>query len=318
PDGMPPLSDTDLVALAAGASQNAAMTARLELYPRGLDPKKALRLAQAASYLGEPGLEPGRLRDRVLARFPELTNLPDPGQLRKLLQDMGHTVNVVIRPDGSNWYVIPGGTLAGSWSSTKSPASLAGDSEASARAEARQRLLAAAGLGGFLAITTRLAETARVRDELTALADVSGVHVTELFLATLREIVRDRGKPRWESVLAADAADAATPAQAGFARLVETVWEQLDQHVRRLPGTVLLHDATPLARYAGGIPLLTRLAASARQADEAPHGLWLLCPMDDPRRPALLDDQTVATLGENEQLVVRPASPASTPIRRAS
>ena len=115
------------------------MTARLELYPRSLDPKKALRLAQAASYLGEPGLEPNRLRDRVLARFPELANLPDPGQLRKLLQEMGHTVNVVPGPDGNNWYVIPGGTLAGSWSSVRIPTSTAGHAKASAMAETRQR-----------------------------------------------------------------------------------------------------------------------------------------------------------------------------------
>ena len=79
-----------------------------------------------------------------------------------------------------------------------------------------------------------------------------------------------------------------------------------------MAGTVMLHDATPLARYAGGIQLLSRLAGAARQADEAPHGLWLLCPMDDPRKPALLDEQIVATLGENEQLVVRPAGLAST------
>ena len=162
PDGMPPLSDTDLVSLAAGASQDAAMTARLELYPRSLDPRKALRLAQAASYLGEPGLEPNRLRDRVLARFPELADLPDPGQLRKLLQDMGHTVNVTRDADGITRYVIPGGALAGSWSSTRGPTSMAGYAQATAMAETRQRLLAAAEHGGFLAITTRLAEIAPV------------------------------------------------------------------------------------------------------------------------------------------------------------
>ncbi|MGI8447168.1 MAG: hypothetical protein ACR2MP_08330, partial [Streptosporangiaceae bacterium] len=317
PDGMPPLPDTDLVSLAASASQDAAMTARLELYPRSLDPRKALRLAQAASYLGEPGLEPARLRDRVLARFPELADLPDPGQLRKLLQKLGHTVNVTRDADGITRYVIPGGTLAGTWSSTRTPTSMAGYTGASATAETRQRLLAAAEHGGFFAITTRLAETAPVREELTALAGVSPANMTELFLTTLREIVRERGKPPWGSVLAADAANATPAAQAGFGRLLDAVWERLDKHIRATPGTVLLHDATPLARYAGGIRLLSRLAAAARQADESPHGLWLLCPMDDPRKPALLDEQTVATLGENEQLVVRPASQASTG-RRAS
>ena len=80
---------------------------------------------------------------------------------------------------------------------------------------------------------------------------------------------------------------------------------------------MLLHDATPLARYAGGTQFLSRLVADARQADETPHGLWLLCPMDDPRKPAVLDELTVPALGENEQIVVRRGVTAST-ARRAS
>ncbi len=317
PDGMPPFSDTDLVTLAVGASQDAAMTARLELYPRNLDPKKALRQAQAASYLGEPGLEPDKLRARVLARFPELARLPEPGQLRKLLQDMGHMVNVVSGADGITRYVIPGGTLAGSWSSTRGPNSMARPAEAATIAETRLRLLAATERGGFLAITTRLPETASVCAELSALTSVNTVNVADVFLAALRDIVTQRGKPRWESVLAADRADAPLPAQTGFGRLLDAVWERLYKQFRSLPGTVLLHDATPLARYVGGTQLLSRLAANARQADEAPHGLWLLCPMDDPRKPALLDEQTVTALGENEQIVVRPGVTTSI-ARRAS
>ena len=317
PDGMPPFSDTDLVTLAVGASQDAAMTARLELYPRNLDPKKALRQAQAASYLGEPGLEPDKLRARVLARFPELARLPEPGQLRKLLQDMGYTVNVVPGTDGITRYVIPGGTLAGSWSSTRGPKSIARPAEASTIAETRLRLIAATERGGFLAVTTRLPETTSVCAELSALTSVSTMNVSDVFLTALRDIVAQRGKPRWESVLAADTADAPMPAQTGFGRLLDAVWERLDKQIRSLPGTVLLHDATPLARYTGGTQFLSRLAANARQADEVPHGLWLLCPMDDPRKPALLDEQTVAALGENEQIVVRPGITAST-ARRAS
>jgi len=317
PDGMPPFSDTDLVTLAVGASQDAAMTARLELYPRNLDPKKALRQAQAASYLGEPGLEPDKLRARVLARFPELARLPEPGQLRKLLQDMGYTVNVVPGADGMTRYVIPGGTLAGSWSSTRGPKSIARPAEASTIAETRLRLIAATEHGGFLAVTTRLPETASVCAELSALTSVSTVNVADVFLAALREIVAQRGKPRWESVLAADTVDAPLPARTGFGRLLDTVWGRLDKQIRSRPGTVLLHDATPLARYAGGTQFLSRLVADARQADETPHGLWLLCPMDDPRKPAVLDELTVPALGENEQIVVRPGVTAST-ARRAS
>ena len=52
---------------------------------------------------------------------------------------------------------------------------------------------------------------------------------------------------------------------------------------------MLLHDATPLARYTGGLELLARLAVGARDAAESPHGLWLLCPMEDPQGFPLLD-----------------------------
>ena len=56
--GPVPLSDTDLVALAAAASANAAVTGRLELYPRDLSPERALKLSQVVSYLSAP-LSPG-------------------------------------------------------------------------------------------------------------------------------------------------------------------------------------------------------------------------------------------------------------------
>ena len=312
---MQPLSDTDLVSLAAGASQDAAMTARLELYPRSLDPRKALRLAQAASYLGEPGLEPNRLRDRVLARFPELADLPDPGQLRKLLQDMGHTVNVTRDADGITRYVIPGGALAGSWSSTRGPTSMAGypgdrdgGNQAAAAGRRRARWFP--------------------RDHHQAGGDRTGPRGAGS--ASRRQLVqRDRSVPRRATRDRQGTRQAALgerargrrrrrdARRAGRVGLLDAVWERLDKQVRAMPGTVMLHHATPLGRYAGGIQLLSRLAAYARQADEAPYGLWLLCPMDDPRKPALLDEQTVATLGENEQLVVRPAAAAST-TRRAS
>jgi serine/threonine protein kinase len=306
PEGMPPLSDIDLISLAAGASRNAAVTARLELYPRDLDAKKALTQSGVLSHLGQPGIEPGQLRDRVLARFPELARLPAPGQLRTLLREMGHQVEVVTDDRGVTRYVLPGssgtsvlGTTSSGWRSL-----ITSPSGVSPRAEALRRLITSIDHGGFLAVKAKLPQAAAVRDELRALSGVTPLHVTEVFVAALREIVGARGKPRWETVLAADTADASPAARTGFGRLLDEMWAELDARIRALDGVVLLHDATPLARYTGGMELLTRLAATARQADEPPHGLWLLCPMDDPSRPALLDGQTVSALGENEQVTV--------------
>jgi hypothetical protein len=82
---------------------------------------------------------------------------------------------------------------------------------------------------------------------------------------------------------------------------------------------VLLHDATPLARYTGGADLLARLAAAARQADEAPYGLWLLCPMPDPAGQPRLDNLTVGVIpGDTEQVVIPSGLVIPNGSRRAS
>ncbi len=303
PPGMLPLSDTDMISLAAAASRNTAVTARLELYPRDLDPKKALELAQVTGYLGEPGIEPAKLRDRVLARFPELEGLPAPDELRTLLGSMvGRDIEVKQDDQGVVRYLLPGGTLTSGWNSPRSPGT--GPSSGAQGDVVSQRLGTAQERGGFLAVKTYLWQAGRVREKLLSLPGVVGVDVTEMFVRTLREVVAERGKPRWETVVAADTADASPAARTGFGRLVDEAWERLDGHIRSAEGIVLLHDATPLARYPGGMDLLTRLASAARQSGVRPHGLWLLCPMDAPRSPALLDAETVSVLGENEQLAM--------------
>ena len=292
PAGMPALADTDLVALAVGASKDAAMTARLELYPRSLSPARALQLSQAASYLADPGIEPDQLRERVLARFPALANnLPEPGELRKILIGLGHRVDVTIGADGKQRYRVPGGTLVPAWSSTRGATSLSRDGNAWREAEARLRT--AIQRGGFLVVKCRVNEAVAVTAELARMDGVTSAPIARLFVSALRDLVTHRGKPRWESVLAADSPDAAPTAQVGFGKLVDTAWEKIGAHVRAQPEVVLLHDATPIARYPGGMELLTRLASGARQADEPPHGPWLLCPMEDPRQPALLSPRAL-------------------------
>ncbi len=73
PDGMAPLADTRLVALASAASRGALVSPRLELYPRGFDLVTALRAAQAgAGVRHKVGITVEDLLGRVRSRFPEV------------------------------------------------------------------------------------------------------------------------------------------------------------------------------------------------------------------------------------------------------
>ena len=308
----PALSDTDLVALAAAASTNTAVTGRLELYPRDLSPERALKLSQVVSYLSAPhGLSPEELHDRVRNRFPDLAALPDPPRLRDILRRLKYDVQVL-----NGRYLIPADTQA-SGSSPKPRTGTETRYGTSAR-EVWLRLDQARQRGGFLAVKAWVSTAAQVTAAIAQLDGVTPVNVTAEFVAALHAIVDQQGKPRWAIVLAADSAAVAPSARVGFARLVEEAWRRLDTQVRSAEGVVFLHDATPLARYTGGEEFLARLIGSARRAGDSPHGLWLLCPTrQDLQLPPRLDGLTVGVIpGDTEQLVV--PSTFAAEARRAS
>ncbi|HEY0936943.1 MAG TPA: BREX system serine/threonine kinase PglW [Trebonia sp.] len=299
------LSDTDLVLLAASASANTAATARLELYPRDLSPERALKISQAGSIAD--GVSDAELAGRVLARFPDLnaTVRPQSQDISRLLKNLGYDVtrgtDGLLRARSSTQLSASRGTARRS-SGTAARLGLG------AADYAWQRLAEASGRGGFVTLKASWQGSSAALAELVTVPGITPVNVTARFVEFLREAAAARPRLRWETVLAADSPDAPPKAQAGLAQLLSQVWQSLEEHVRAAGegSIVLLHDATPLARYPGGSDLLAKLAVAARDAGESPRGLWLLCPMQDPRSPApRLDGVTVGVIpGDAEQLVV--------------
>lgn len=76
-----------LVSLAADASRSAARSARLELYPRGLDPRRALELCHGALAVERDRIGEEQLRATVRARYPEAAELPPRPELDGLVRD---------------------------------------------------------------------------------------------------------------------------------------------------------------------------------------------------------------------------------------
>lgn len=295
------LSDTDLVLLAA-ASQISGATPRLELYPRNLPAERAVKISQAGSIA--EGAYAGELVRRVLARFPDLyeENRPTPENIADLLKGLGYDVT---RGMDSKLRIRSSTQLSSSRGFKVVSTSKATQVEQTAHAY--QRLAQAGQRGGFVALKAPLRDAAAIGDHIGAMDGVTPVNVTAVFVRFLREIVEQQGRPRWETVLAADSDDASPAARRGFTQLVRAVWDRLEEHIRVAGngGVVLLHDATPIARYTGGAELLAKLTVAARDAEESPFGLWLLCPMEDPRGVPLLDRQTVSVIpGDAEQLYV--------------
>ena len=112
--------------------------------------------------------------------------------------------------------------------------------------------------------------------------------MTAEFVTLLREVVAEQGRPKWETVLAADSPDASTGRRNGFTQLLRRTWARLEEHVRAAgnSGIVLLHDATPLARYTGGVELLAKLAVAARDRGGVPAWPVAALPDGGPAGPA--------------------------------
>jgi hypothetical protein len=94
------LSPDRLVDLAVAASSNAARSARLEIYPRGMDPERAFNLCAG---LMQSGFSLDQVHAKVRARYPEAAPLPDRPELDRLMERHGFKWNdalgVYERPD---------------------------------------------------------------------------------------------------------------------------------------------------------------------------------------------------------------------------
>ncbi|MEV4770560.1 BREX system serine/threonine kinase PglW [Micromonospora humida] len=301
------------VLLAAVASDRAAATARLELYPRDLDPVRALRLAQAgvvpprSTAEGRRGLPPEQVAQRVAARFPELPPLPPHPKLDRLLAEAGFE----LRWERDRY--VPPPPRAGSSSmsivqrrpsATNAPSRWAAESPELAEAmRAEERLAGARSAGGFRALTVRLNRYAPARDELVRRFDARPVNVAARFLAHLHALVDAQPKPTWETVLGADNAEPNTRPAIKLAEYVERAWQLAAPELRAAlspdAGPVLLHDAAVLTRYRA----MDRLYELAEAARGGAGDVWLLCPMDDPAVLPKLDG-TVVRVGDNEWIAL--------------
>ncbi|MFJ9700589.1 BREX system serine/threonine kinase PglW [Streptomyces fradiae] len=308
PDGMAPLADTRLVGLAAAVSQNTAASPRLELYPHDLGLARALRISQApAGVRRETGISISELVSRVKARFPSLPVPAAPTHIE--MEDVLKEAGFPLEYDSVRKRFFPPPADGARWTSSTYTRTSVLVAEARAAAAAgrdpqaalRAKLSTAAERGGFLALTLKGAELPGTAESLASAFPVVAVDVNAEFLRVFRALADELGTD-WRKVLRADAAFTASGAlKPGLRSYVQRVTDRLAGRLVETaeaagPKAVLfLHDAGLLARYfdGGGHDLLVTLQQAARRPASAPHGLWLLCPMEDPRQTPSLDGRTV-------------------------
>ncbi|GAA3850584.1 BREX system serine/threonine kinase PglW [Saccharothrix violaceirubra] len=313
PDGLAPLADTRLVALAAAASGHAAGSPRLELYPRELDLAKAFRIAQAgAGVRRDIGVTVDDVVSRVRARFPELvlpkplTHVPIGEALRAAGFPLEYdTTAKRFQPPAPEYARVPSST----GTSVSAHARLVATGHDPA-VLIRTKLTAAIERGGFVALTLRGGQLPGTAEAIIRDHPVRPVDLDREFLDELRALVAERGQD-WEKVLSVDARFAESGEMSpGLASYVRATWTRVADHLldpaNSADAVLFVHNAGLLARYfdEGGHDLLTRLQNAARRPADAPRGLWLLCPGESALDTAQLDGRTVEVLGDSERVAL--------------
>ncbi len=311
PEGAP-MADTRLVELAAAMAGEVGVSPRLELYPLQLSLARALRISQApAAVRVGAGASAADLLARVRSRFPGLTVLDDTTYV-ELEEALAEAEFPVVYSPQRRLFLprereSADSRLGASASALTSTGALITAAQSQfARGQDPRELLAgrldtARRRGGFVALTLKAAELPGIATELVRRFELVPVRLDELFLAALQELTTEQGI-RWQALLKADAqfagSGAVGAALASYTRLAaERVTERVVSIAEEAgPRTVLLaHETALVARYwdAGGRDLLVRLQGVARRPADAPHGLWLLAPMEDPQATPSLDGRTV-------------------------
>ena len=277
--GTLPLAENRLLRLAAAASHQAALSSRLEFYPKGMDAERALRLAQGALY-GVSVLSERQIRERVKSRYPEAEPLPERPSLDDLIQSVASTL--VWNPKacgGQGGYesrVREWATITSSTSMSRLPTTagqLAPEEMTPEIADARQfeeRLERGIKDGSFLALLVNPQQYQRARKELTRRFPVQLVDYEGLFLDCLRRVADDAGVV-WKNVLEADA----TPHEGNWDKLMRLVGRAMplvEAELLKAEQTILLIYPGLLARYQQ-MTLLERLREQIGRENGIP-GLW--------------------------------------------
>ncbi len=300
---LPPERLADLGAL---ASKSAACSARLEIYPRQMEPERALLLS--ASLL-KSGLSPAELRRRVALRYPAARELPTRPDLDELLKPHGLTWL-----DGYHRYERAGaseGTQVQTRVSSlgRSPTALpsqarAMDPEAVAARQFDERLRNAVERRQLrvLGVTADRAREAAI--ELSRRVGVKPVAFDQLLVAAIRTQMAKGGVKREDLIHDADRGGAAGPAWTNLLKLVQAAADTVASSLLPPKEPLLLVQPGLIARYRL-TGFLERLVEAAKQPEA--NAILLLVPSHDTGGlPAINGELAIPGLEPGQSLWVAP------------
>lgn len=288
PEGVAPLADTRLVRLAASVSKAAAVSARMEMYPRGLEPRRTIQLC-AGNLRGTKDLTVDEIRSRVSSRYPDAAPLPaQPEELQTLLAATGTKFvwdsaaeggKGAFRFERQEGVTLTSGSTGGLLTTVAPlplPPGLAPEVLDARRFDERLRLTVERG--AFLIIVTQPGEYVRLERRLRETFQPVTCDLDALLIRELKAESQRLGV-RWDKVLAADATDEKSQDFQRLRLLMNRALETVEKQITAAGRHLLLTNIGLLARYQR-FDFLDRLRNALDLGADGPRTLWVLVPSD--------------------------------------
>ena len=300
PSGLTPPPRGRLLQIATLTSKDAALSSRLEIYPRGMAAERALRLSLGA-LAGAKQLDPTQVRERVAGRYAEAEPLPDRPALDALLEASGSGLRWQTGEGGRGAYVAAlrefttvSSETALARSATRLPRFEEVPEERVAVDQFDQRLRHSVEQQGFLALVVPPGRALRAEQALVAGYPVEVRSLDNVLIGHMRAFASENGID-WSVVLKADGTPQAERGSSrdwrNLVRVVRSVLPRIVADLSAATQHLLLTNPGLLARY-GAMSLLTDLHEKTGR-EGGPPGLWLLVPGAGQQQRPTLDGQPV-------------------------
>ena len=292
PAGDAPLSAERLVRLAAACARQAALSSRLEFYPRQLPAARAVKLA-TTSLLGLRQFDQETVRRRVFARYPEAAPLPGPLELESLLKDAG--LDVLWDSARSLFNMrLSAGVLSGTTQierlSTNHRPRTSTAPEVQEAIRIDERIRQALTQGKLLTLSVEPKGLPLAQRELARRFGLKVIDFDEVVLTQL-ERQAQAWEVDWQVLLAADAAPPGSVDAQNFALVLGEVWPRVEEQLSRDDQPGLLVNLGLAARWRR-MTLFAKLAEACQFGGRPPLIALIASPLTPDNRP-LLDGQAV-------------------------
>ena len=300
PEGEPPMPLERLLRLAVAASQHAALSSRMEIYPQRMEAARALKLG-VGSLLGPKALTVQQIRQRIASRYPQAEPVPGLPMLDDLLQETG--IALVWDSTQSVYSFRPAPLEASSatsslqrLSTTPGPG-VAVSPEVEAARALEARLTRAVTERRFLLLTVAPSHLLRAEAEIVRRFAVQRLSLEAVLLREMQATAAAVGA-QWDVVLQADTAPLQSTDWRNLQTLVRRAMPAIEQTLLAAHAPVLLVYPGLLARY-DQLKIFDRLRDACTQQHDAP-GFIVLVASDAQRSMPVLDGKPIPVLQPSE------------------